>query len=90
MLYWCWIYYNEDEVKKEFIKCKAAVESRLGMEIKSLRTDDGLECCGDELDKYIKEWGVKREFYSALNPKQNAPPPNTVNETYIGKVFITV
>lgn len=63
----------KDEVMHAFIKYKAAVENYMGKKRKTLGTDMGLEYCHEQFNKYLQEFGIKREF--------QAPMTNRINKT---------
>lgn len=61
----------KSDVKPEFLKFKAFVETQKGKKVKILRTDNGLEYCGSEFTEILEEMGLKRECTVAYTPQQN-------------------
>ena len=61
----------KSEVKECFLKYKALAENETECQIKTLRTDNGLEYCGAELTKEIEQAGIRRERTVAHTPQQN-------------------
>ena len=55
----------------EFIKFKVLVETQQERKIKVLRTDNGLEYCGQNFTEELDKNGIKRERTTAHTPQQN-------------------
>ena len=60
----------KDEVKNTFMKFKAAIENHLDKNIKALRIDNGLKYLGEEFNKHLEQWAIKREKSCHLKPQQ--------------------
>jgi len=62
---------SKDEVKDAFLTYKAAMEKITGHQIKTLRTDCGLEYCGEDFDNFLKNEGIRREKTAPYSPSSN-------------------
>lgn len=54
---------------KEF---KALVENQQNKKLKIFRTDNGLEFCNKEFDRYLAEAGIVHQKTNTYTPEQNA------------------
>lgn len=73
---------RKDEVKDAFIRFKSAIEKKTGHQIKTLRTDNGLEYTGPEFDEYLAQQGIRREKSAPFSPQSNGISER-VNRTLI-------
>lgn len=48
------------DVFDKFKNWKTLVESQTSMQIKTLRTDNGLEFCNTQMDDLCKQYGIRR------------------------------
>ena len=57
-----WVYFlkSKDEVFGRFKEWKTMVEKRTGKQVKTLRTDNGLEFCNAQFDNFCKKEGIVR------------------------------
>jgi hypothetical protein len=62
---------NKSEVFSCFKRYVAKVERELGRKVKCIRTDNGLEFCHKEFEKYLVNLGIKMERTSTYSPQQN-------------------
>ncbi|KAF8785815.1 Retrovirus-related Pol polyprotein like [Argiope bruennichi] len=49
----------------------ARVERELGLKLKSVRTDNGMEFCHKEFEKFLRELGIKSERTTIFTPELN-------------------
>lgn len=68
---WIYILKNKSESFAKFKEWKALVETQTGRKIKRFRTDNGLEFCSEEFDKFCKENGIARHKTVRGTPQQN-------------------
>lgn len=68
-----WIYFlkTKDEVFHHFREFKALVENMTGKKIKVLRLDNGGEYTDKDLTNFCAKEGIKKEWTTPYNPKQN-------------------
>jgi hypothetical protein len=68
-----WIYFlgKKYEVFDMFKEFKALVENQTEKRIKVLRTDNGEEFCGNELEEFCKKCGISRQNTTPYTPQQN-------------------
>nr|GEW86692.1 retrotransposon protein, putative, Ty1-copia subclass [Tanacetum cinerariifolium] len=61
-----WVYFlkTKDEVFGKFKEWKTMVEKRIGKQVKTLRTDNGLEFCNTPFDNFCKKEGIVRHHTS--------------------------
>ena len=59
-----WVYFlkEKSEVFSHFLEIKALVENQSGLQILTLRTDNGREYKSNEFLNYYRKNGIKREF----------------------------
>lgn len=62
---------SKGDVKQEFLKFKANVETQQERKVKVLRTDNGLEYCGKEFTETLDLVGISRERTVDYTPQQN-------------------
>ena len=68
---WVYLLKRKDEVFKRLVEWKAMVEKSSGRKVKVLRSDNGGEYTGRELQDYLKREGVRHELTVPKTPKQN-------------------
>jgi len=70
----CWISLlkNKDEAFEKFKAFKALVENESDRKIKCLKSDRGGEFIQDEFFDFFEQHGIKRQFFIARTPQQNA------------------
>ena len=68
-----WIYFlrTKDEAFQKFVEWKILIENQTGKKIRRLRTDNGLEFCNNEFDKYCAENGISKHHTVRGIPQQN-------------------
>ncbi|KAG7307913.1 hypothetical protein JYU34_006528 [Plutella xylostella] len=62
---------SKSEVMKYFQEFKAMVEKQTGKCIKVLRTDNGGEFCGAEMESFMKKCGIIHQKTNPYTPEQN-------------------
>lgn len=62
---------TKDEVFDRFREFKALVENATGKKIKVLRSDNGGEYINKDFTDFCSKEGIKREWTSPYNPRQN-------------------
>lgn len=62
---------TKDETFSCFKKYKSLVENQTGKKIKALRTDNGLEFCSKEFEKYLQDAGIIHQKTNPYTPEQN-------------------
>ncbi|KAF8773182.1 Retrovirus-related Pol polyprotein like [Argiope bruennichi] len=62
---------NKNEVFTVFREYLARVERELGLKLKSVRTDNGMEFCHKEFEKFLRELGIKSERTTIFTPELN-------------------
>ena len=57
-----WIYFmkTKDETLQKFKDWKVMIENQSGKRVKRLRTDNGLEYCNFDFNRYCNEHGIVR------------------------------
>ena len=68
---WVYMLKQKSEVFKVFKQWKALVENQMGMKIKRLRTDNGMEFCSSEFDEFCRDEGIARHRIVRHTPQQN-------------------
>ncbi len=68
-----WVYFlkKKDEVFGKFKEWKTMIEKRTGKQVKTLRTDNGLEFCNTPFDEFCKKEGIVRHHTVRHTPQQN-------------------
>ena len=54
-----------------FKQWKTLVENQTGKKLKKLRTNNGLEFCSEEFEKYCRDAGIARHKTTTGTPQQN-------------------
>ena len=62
---------NKSDAFANFKQWKVMVEKQTGRRVRKLRTDNGLEFCSEEFEKYCKEEGIARHKTTAATTQQN-------------------
>nr|GEW27349.1 integrase, catalytic core [Tanacetum cinerariifolium] len=62
---------TKDEVFGKFKEWKTMVEKQIGKQVKTLRTDNGLEFCNASFDNFYKKEGIVRNHTVRHTPQQN-------------------
>lgn len=62
---------TKDQAFEKFVKWKLLVENQTGLKVKKLRTDNGLEFCNKEFDKFCSYNGTGRHKAIPYTPQQN-------------------
>lgn len=68
---WVTLLKTKDQAFQAFKYWKVMIENQTGRKVKKLRTDNGLEYCSDQFNKYCKDEGVARHYTVARTPQQN-------------------
>ena len=68
---WDFFLKEKSEVFNIFKQWKTLIEKKTGKQIKRLRTDNGLEFCNKEFDKFCKAEGIVRHRTVVGTPQQN-------------------
>lgn len=57
-----WVYFlkTKDQAFDKFADSKTLVEKQSSLKVKKLRTDNGLEFCNKEFDKFCSDHGIAR------------------------------
>jgi transposase InsO family protein len=68
-----WVYFlkKKSDVFVTFKQWKTLIENQTGKKIKGLRTDNGMEFCGGEFNKFCKDEGIARHRTVSHTPQQN-------------------
>jgi hypothetical protein len=68
-----WVYFlkKKSDVFVTFKQWKTLIENQTGKKIKRLRTDNGMEFCGGEFNKFCKDEGIARHRTVSHTPQQN-------------------
>ena len=62
---------RKSEVFKYFKEFLAKVERQCNKKLKCIRTDNGMEFCSIEFEKFLRDRGIKMERTSTYSPEQN-------------------
>ncbi|GJX70600.1 retrovirus-related pol polyprotein from transposon TNT 1-94 [Tanacetum coccineum] len=76
---------HKDEVFLTFKEWKVLIESQTGKKIKKLRTDNGLEFCGESFNALCRKYGIARHHTLVRTPQQNGVAER-MNRTIMEKV----
>ena len=57
---WVFLLKNKSDSFNTFVNWKTLIENQTGKKIKMLRTDNGLEFCSDEFNRYCQNMGIRR------------------------------
>src|ERR1044072_9168661 len=68
---WIFILKQKGEAFVKFKQWKTLIEKQTGRQIKRLRTDNGLEFCSGEFEKFCKDHGIARHYTVRHTPQQN-------------------
>ncbi|KAJ0522195.1 putative RNA-directed DNA polymerase [Helianthus annuus] len=68
---WVYVLKHKSDTFKKFQEWKVLVENQTEKKVKKLRTDNGLEFCNHEFDKFCKENGIARHLTIPGTPQQN-------------------
>ncbi|KAH9801561.1 hypothetical protein KPL71_001082 [Citrus sinensis] len=63
---WVYVLKHKDQVFGKFREWKSLVENQIGLKVKKLITDNGLEFCNQEFDNYCADHGIARHRTSQL------------------------
>ena len=68
-----WVYFlkHKSDVFDTFKKWKILIEKQTGKQIRRLRTDNGLEFCGGDFNKFCEAEGISRHRTVVKTPQQN-------------------
>ena len=82
-----WIYFlrKKDEAFEKFVDWKRMAENQSDRKIKKLRTDNGLEYCNHQFEKFCRDEGIVRHKTCAYTPQQNGVAER-LNRTIMDKV----
>ncbi|KAK4392578.1 Retrovirus-related Pol polyprotein from transposon TNT 1-94 [Sesamum angolense] len=76
---------QKSEVFEKFRNWKIFVENQTGKNLKTLRTDNGLEFCNQQFTSLCDEFGIKRHKTTPYTPQQNGVAER-MNRTLLNKV----
>ena len=68
---WVFILKSKSDALMCFKQWKVLVENQTGRKVKRLRTDNGMEFCSEEFDRFCKSEGVARYRIVVGTPQQN-------------------
>ncbi|KAJ9552349.1 hypothetical protein OSB04_016394 [Centaurea solstitialis] len=68
---WVFIMKHKSEAFGKFKDWKVLIENKVGKKIKRLRTDNGLEFCSGEFDRFCKDEGIARHRTVRHTPHRN-------------------
>ncbi|GJW32315.1 retrovirus-related pol polyprotein from transposon TNT 1-94 [Tanacetum coccineum] len=82
-----WVFFlkHKDEVFPTFKEWKVLIENQTGKKIKKLRTDNGLEFCGESFNALCRKYGIARHHTLVRTPQQN-DIAERMNRTIMEKV----
>lgn len=68
-----WVYFLKikDQTYEKLVEWKHLVENQSGLKVKKLRTDNGMELCNHEFDKFCSDNGIARHKRIPYTPQQN-------------------
>ncbi|KAH9686485.1 Integrase catalytic domain-containing protein [Citrus sinensis] len=81
---WLYVLKTKDQAFAKFKIWRAIVENQFKMKLKALRTDNVLEFCNKEFDKYCQKHGITRHKTVRFTPQQNGLAKR-MNRTLIDK-----
>lgn len=76
---------HKNESFEKFKDWKVLIENQVGKKIKRLRTDNGLEFCSNEFDRFCKDEGIARHHTVRHTPQQNGVAER-MNKTLLERV----
>jgi Integrase core domain len=81
-----WVFFlkEKSEVFTIFKQWKTLIENQIGKKIKRLRTDNDLELCNEEFNKFCKNEGIIRHIIVVGTPQQNGVAER-MNKTLLEK-----
>ena len=82
---WVFLLRSKDQALAKFRDWKTLVENKSSRKVKALRTDNGLEFCNLEFDKFCSEQGILRHRTVRNTPQQNGVAER-MNRTLLDKV----
>ncbi|CAH9052299.1 unnamed protein product [Cuscuta europaea] len=82
---WVYLLEHKSDVCEKFKAWKLLVENHTGQNVKTLRTDNGLEFCNQELDQLCATSGIRRHKTVPYTPQQNGVAER-MNRTLLDKV----
>ncbi|KAJ9541754.1 hypothetical protein OSB04_028260 [Centaurea solstitialis] len=82
---WVFIMKHKSEAFGKFKDWKVLIENQVGKKIKQLRTDNGLEFCSGEFDRFCKDEGIARHRTVRHTPQQNGVAER-MNRTLLERV----
>ena len=82
---WVFLLKNKSDSFNTFVNWKTLIENQTGKKIKMLRTDNGLEFCSDEFNRYCQDVGIRRHNTVIKTPQQNGIAER-MNRTLIERV----
>ncbi|KAJ9563977.1 LOW QUALITY PROTEIN: hypothetical protein OSB04_009137 [Centaurea solstitialis] len=82
---WVFILKHKSEAFGKFKDWKVLIENQVGKKIKRLRTDNGLEFCSGEFDRFCKDEGIARHRTVRHTPQQNGVTER-MNRTLLERV----
>ncbi|KAK1423937.1 hypothetical protein QVD17_19248 [Tagetes erecta] len=68
---WIYILKSKSEAFGKFKEWKTLVETQTEKKVKKLRTDNGLEFCNDDFNKFCRKHGISRHLTVPGTPQQN-------------------
>ena len=68
---WVYILKHKNDVFGKFKQWKAMIEKQTRKQIKRLRTDNGMEFCGEKVNEFCKDKGIVRHRTVKHTPKPN-------------------
>lgn len=68
---WIYILKHKSELLQKLLKRKALVEKSTGMQLKTLRSDNGREYISLEFKDYLSKEGIRHEMTIPKTPEQN-------------------
>ncbi|KAJ9538194.1 hypothetical protein OSB04_030927 [Centaurea solstitialis] len=82
---WVFILKHKSGAFGKFKDWKVLIENQVGKKIKRLRTDNGLEFCSGEFDRFCKDAGIARHRTVRHTPQQNGVAER-MNRTLLERV----
>lgn len=82
---WAYFLRHKNEVFLNFKRWKSLVENQTRKKVKRLRTDNGLEFCEEDFNKFCEDEGIARHHTVVRTPQQNGVAER-MNRTLIERV----
>ncbi|GAB6033770.1 hypothetical protein CHUAL_013973 [Chamberlinius hualienensis] len=76
---------RKNQALEHFKKFKVEVEKQLGLDIKCVRTDNGLEFCSGQFQRFLVNNGIKHQRTNSYTPQQNGVAER-FNRTLLNKM----